>query len=199
MTAAMMIPSRLRTAGFQLSRQGHHSLVDATLVLNVVALVISTVALAVSVVAVSRQIRIAQNSNLIPVIADLFRETRGSEFLRSMEFIRDRLATAHPGSPAYRELPEDARGHIRRVGLFYDDIGKLVAHGVINESLILGAYGGAVPRIWELVAPYVLSERQKYGNATMAYFEDLAARARIHTMAGVHQSLTLRSYTPPPA
>jgi hypothetical protein len=140
MTAAMMIPSRLRTAGFQLSRQGHHSLVDATLVLNVVALVISTVALAVSVVAVSRQIRIAQNSNLIPVIADLFRETRGSEFLRSMEFIRDRLATAHPGSPAYRELPEDARGHIRRVGLFYDDIGKLTParpqrhHGLLRRS-----------------------------------------------------------------
>jgi hypothetical protein len=173
--------------------------VDDALTLNVLALVVSAVALAVSAATASRQIRIAQNSNLIPVIADLFRETRSSEFLKSMEFIRDQLTTAHPGNPAYRELPEDARGHIRRVGLFYDDIGKLVAHGVISESLILGAYGGAVPRIWELVAPYVLSERQKYGNASMAYFEDLAARARIHTMAGVHEALKLRSYTPPSA
>ncbi|MEW2084936.1 hypothetical protein [Streptomyces sp. NPDC005283] len=172
---------------------------DDALALNILALVISAVALAVSVVTANRHIQTAQNSNLIPVIADLFRETRSPEFLKSMEFIRDQLTTAHPGSPAYRELPEDARGHIRRVGLFYDDIGKLVAHGVISESLILGAYGGAVPRIWELVAPYVLSERQKYGNASMAYFEDLAARARIHTMAAVHEALKLRSYTPPPA
>ncbi|MFF5303503.1 hypothetical protein ACFY5F_29520 [Streptomyces sp. NPDC013161] len=172
---------------------------DANLVLNVLALAISTVALAVSGAAANRQLRIAQNSNLIPVIADLFRETRSSDFLTSVEFIRDRLATAHPGNPAYRELPEDARGHIRRVGLFYDDIGKLVAHGVVDESLILGAYGGAVPRMWELVAPYVLTERQKYGTTPMAYFEDLAARAQIRTMGGVHQALALRGYAPPRA
>lgn len=46
------------------------------------------------------------------------------------------------------------------------------------------------------MAPYVYAERQKFGNLTMVYFEDLASRASLTTMQEVHGMLGLRSRPP---
>lgn len=170
---------------------------NGSLALNLLALVISVIALSVSVVMGRRQLKLARDSHLLPIISDIFKETRSEPFLESMAYIRDRLAEL-PADNGYRHLPGDARLHVRRVGLFYDDIGKLVAHSIVEEDIVLGAYGGAIQRIWDIIAPYVYSERQKYNNMTMFYFEDLASRAGANTMRAVHGRLALRSRPPTP-
>ncbi|MFI7413634.1 hypothetical protein ACIBU0_33760 [Streptomyces sp. NPDC049627] len=86
--------------------------------------------------------------------------------------------------------------HIRRVGLFYDDIGKLVAHGIVDERLILGAYGDAIPGTWDTLAPYICAEREKHRNLSMVYFEDLAHRAGRTTMQHLHVAAGLRARPP---
>ncbi|AZM56331.1 hypothetical protein DMA15_30170 [Streptomyces sp. WAC 01529] len=163
---------------------------DISIVLNVLALMISVCALTMSITVARRQLNLAHNSNLLPVMIDAFRETRSTAFLSSMHYIREELS-AHPADDGYRNLPQEAQLHIRRVGLFYDDIGKLVAHGIVEESLIFGAYGGAIARIWDTLAPFVYAERQKYHNLTMFYFEDLASRASPDAMQEVHRTLGL--------
>jgi hypothetical protein len=40
------------------------------------------------------------------------------------------------------------------VALFYEDVGKLVAHGVVDERLIVGSYGPNIVNMWEVLAPY---------------------------------------------
>lgn len=60
----------------------------------------------------------------------------------------------------------------------------------------MGAYGRAIHRTWDKMAPYVYAERQKFGNLTMVYFEDLASRASLTTMQEVHGMLGLRSRPP---
>ncbi|MFG2794052.1 hypothetical protein [Streptomyces sp. NPDC048419] len=151
---------------------GHRRLMDGSVVLNVLALVISAAAPGTSFVAARQQIVLARHSNLLPIVLDLFRETRTLEFSRSTEYIRDRLA-----GDGYRNLPEEVKVHIRRVGLFYDDIGTLVVHGIVDEQLVLGAYGNAILRAWDRLAPFVYAERNKHRNVSMVYFEDLACRA----------------------
>ncbi|MDQ0600804.1 hypothetical protein QF037_005149 [Streptomyces canus] len=74
---------------------------------------------------------------------------------------------------------------IRRVSLFYDDVGKLVAHGVVEESLIIGSYGLNIVNMWDVLAPYIYKERILTTKA-MLYFEDLAARAKARPMESVH-------------
>lgn len=138
-----------------------------------------------------RQLRLADNSNLLPVIIDMFKETRSPEFLRSVEYIRAELP-GHPHDNGYRHLPEEPREHIRRVGMFYDDLGKLVAHGVVDERLVLGTYHRNVQRMWEFLGPYVYSERAEHDTLTMAYFEDLAARAKATSGRAIHAELGLR-------
>jgi hypothetical protein len=169
--------------------------VNGSLALNLLALVISVIALGVSVVLGRRQLKLARDSHLLPIISDIFKETRSEPFMESMAYIRDRLAEL-PADNGYRYLPGEGRVHIRRVGLFFDDIGKLVAHHIVEENIVLGAYGGAIQRIWDIVAPYVYSERQKYNNMTMFYFEDLASRAGATAMRAVHGDLGLRSRPP---
>ncbi|MCX4564741.1 DUF4760 domain-containing protein [Streptomyces phaeochromogenes] len=164
--------------------------------LNAIALVVSVGALGTSLAVARRQLRLAHNSNLLPIVLDLFRETRTLDFSQSMEYIRDQLTGQHPADDGYRNLPEEVKVHIRRVGLFYDDIGKLVTHGVVDEQLILGAYGNAIPRTWDTLAPFVYAEREKYRNLTMVYFEDLACRASATTMQRVHAAAGLRARPP---
>ncbi|MEU9348998.1 hypothetical protein AB0D74_48155 [Streptomyces sp. NPDC048278] len=170
---------------------------DASALLNVLALVVSAGALATSLAVARRQLRLAHHSNLLPIVLDLFKETRTLEFSRSIEYIRDHLTAAHSAHGGYRMLPEEVKMHIRRVGLFYDDVGKLVAHGIVDEQLILGAYGNAIARVWTTLAPYVYAERERHRNLSMVYFEDLAYRASQTTMTAVHAAAGLRTCPPP--
>ncbi|WP_369240910.1 hypothetical protein AB5J56_41080 [Streptomyces sp. R21] len=169
---------------------------DGSLMLNLLALAVSIGALTTSVAASRRQLRLAHNSNVLPIIIELFKETRTTEFLRSVEYIRSELAAQHAHADGYRHLPVEPREHIRRVGQFYDDIGKLVAHGVVDERLVLGAYSVNVQRMWQALAPYIYSERAQHGTLTMTYFEDLAARARLTPGPEIHAGLGLRRLPP---
>jgi hypothetical protein len=170
--------------------------VDGSLVLNLLALAVSMGAFATSAVAAQRQLKLANDSNVLPIIIDVFKETRTPEFSRSMEFIREQLPTSYSPGDGYRNLPDEVKAHIRRVGLFYDDVGKLVAHGVVDEHLILGAYGRAIVRTWERLAPFIYGEREKHRNLTMTYFEDLAYRAKSTPMQDVHRVVGLRRLPP---
>ncbi|MFI7410296.1 hypothetical protein ACIBU0_16700 [Streptomyces sp. NPDC049627] len=163
---------------------------------TVLALFISVVSLAASSVVSARQIRLAHNSNLLPVVVELFRETRQSEFSRAIEYIKSDLARDHSPEFGYRRLPDEPLGHVRRVSLFYDDVGKLVAHGIVDERLIIGSYGPNILNMWEVLAPYIYRERELTTKA-MIYFEDLAHRARVRPQARVHAELGLRSAPPP--
>jgi len=164
--------------------------------LNVLALVISVAAFVTSIYVARRQLKLTQDSNVLPIIIDAFKETRTLQFSQSIEFVRDKLSVDYSSEDGYRNLPEQAKAHIRRVGLFYDDIGKLVAHQIVDEQLVIGAYGSAVVKMWDRMAPFVYAERQRHDNLTMAYFEDLASRAYETTMQDVHRGIHLRRRPP---
>ncbi|MFF0206209.1 hypothetical protein [Streptomyces sp. NPDC005017] len=169
---------------------------SVSLASTVLALAISVLSLVVSSVVSVRQLRLANNSNLLPVVVELFRETRQPDFSRAIEYIKTDLAREQSPEFGYRRLPEEPLRHVRRVSLFYDDVGKLVAHGVVDERLIVGSYGPNIINMWEVLAPYIYRERE-LTSAAMIYFEDLAHRARARPQAHVHQELGLRTSPPP--
>ncbi|WP_435863905.1 DUF4760 domain-containing protein [Streptomyces phaeochromogenes] len=164
--------------------------------LNLTSLSISLTALVVSILLTLRQIRLASGGNHLPVVLDAFRESRSVEWLAAEEYILTALTNDHATDCGCRGLPVPARTYADTIGLFYDDLGKLVAHGVIDQNLVIGAYGTNIVRLWDAVAPYVYADRRRHGRRYWSYFEDLAARTATTPPSAVYANLNLRSRPP---
>lgn len=165
---------------------------DMTVVLNLAAVAISVAALMMSVLLTRRQIRVATGANHVPVVVTAFQQTRSTAWFEAQEYILHSLAKEHAPDRGHRGLPLPARAHANVIGLFYDDLGKLVAHGVVDEKLIIGAYGTTIVRLWDVLAPYVYAERQAHGLYFWIYFEDLAARTADMSPSVLYASMRRR-------
>ncbi|WP_433075006.1 DUF4760 domain-containing protein [Dactylosporangium sp. CA-052675] len=170
----------------------------STMVLNLATLAISLTALVISMLLTLRQLRVASGGNHLPVVLNAFRETRDAAWFEAEEYVLTDLAGEHAYRGGLRGLPEPARTHANTIGLFYDDLGKLVAHGMIEQSLVIGAYGTNIVRLWDALAPYVYAERRNHGLHFWIYFEDLAARTAARHPETVYAALGLRSRPPHP-
>ncbi|HEU5157152.1 MAG TPA: hypothetical protein VFU43_09155 [Streptosporangiaceae bacterium] len=163
---------------------------------NLIALAISLTALVVSVFMTLRQLRLASGGNHLPVVLDAFKESRSPEWFEAHEYILKNLAEEHAPDCGWRGLPASARTQVSAIGLFFDDLGKLVAHGMIDERLVIGSYGTMIVRLWDALAPYVYAERQAYGLHFWIYYEDLAARVAATHPESVYAKLRMRSRPP---
>jgi hypothetical protein len=141
------------------------------------AVTLSALALVTSLVAAIRQLRLAKQSNSLPVLVDLFREHRGHRLAQARDFVFHEL----PGCDVSRGLaglPEDERELVRDLAWFYDNLGALVAHEIVDVEPVAGYLGGSVIAVWERLAPLVSVERGRRGNSAdplrwQAYFENL--------------------------
>jgi len=170
--------------------------VNATIVLSLATTVISLTALVISILLTRRQLRLVSGGNHLPVVLDAFKETRSAVWFEAQEYVLSELAKEHESDCGHRGLPEPARIRVNTIGLFYDDLGKLVAHGMIDQSLVIGAYGTNIVRLWDALAPYVYTERREHGLHFWIYFEDLAARTAATHPEVVYAHLHLRSRPP---
>ncbi len=164
--------------------------------MEIAALVVSVVALGVSGVVSLRQLRLTQHANTLPVLVDLFREHRSVRLARAREVAFSQL----PGwdlSAGMEGLPETERTLLRDLAWFYDNLGALVTHGVVDVEPVSGYLGGSVVAVWERMEPLVRVERAKRAENALpdpdrwqVYFENLyhlvrsmppeQARARTH-------------------
>ncbi|QQM42462.1 DUF4760 domain-containing protein [Streptomyces liliifuscus] len=166
------------------------------MVLNVVTLFVSVTALVTSAWLARSQLMSARKSTVLAMILEGFKDSRGDDYLEAVEYVLYRLAVEHPQPVSYLQLPEEAKRHVQRIGLFYNDLGKLVAHGIIDESLIIGLYGRSLLRAWIVLAPFVYLERQAHRRNTMPYFEDIAWRASNTPPEVVYRKLGLHAFPP---
>jgi hypothetical protein len=166
---------------------------------TVVPIAISVVSLAVSGVLALRQMRTATDGYALPVVLNVFSQFRSHEYFEAQQYVWYQLNRDFEQPIAYTELPLAARSKVRTVAGLYDDLGKLVAHGIIREELIIGSNGVAARRIWEAVQPFVLEERRKRKSNLWIYLEDLAYRTTRTPPATIHAKLKLHRYPAPPA
>ncbi|WP_406373554.1 DUF4760 domain-containing protein [Streptomyces sp. NBC_00647] len=165
--------------------------------LNVVTLLVSVLALVISAWLAWGQLTSSRKSTILAMIMDGFKDTRGDDYLEAVEYVLYQLAIDHPQPVPYLQLPGEAKKHVQRAGLFYNDLGKLVAHGIVDESLIIGAYGKSLLRAWTVLAPFVYLERRARQRNAMPYFEDLAWRVSNNPPESVYRKLGLHVLPPP--
>lgn len=169
---------------------------DPTLLLNVVSIVLALAALTVSGRLAYRQVLVAERANNVPVVLELFARAREKDFVDTQVYARERLRLDQDPDAGFTGLPNELRHRLLHLTWFYDDLGKLVAHGIVSEDVVLGAFGAGVSRTWQALAPFVYGERTLRTTEFQAYFEDLAARAAIRSPADVHEALGMKRLPP---
>ena len=147
-------------------------------VLSLSSLLVSLLALLVSAGAAIRQLARLRHSNMLPVALDLFREFRTPQFRDHMRYLQEELwDQCPPGGIGIADLSDEARGHLAPVSGYFNNVGVLVANGVVDTELVQSFMGGSVLRAWWRIAPYVEVERQRRNDPNYAlFFENLAAR-----------------------
>jgi hypothetical protein len=167
--------------------------VDVTIVLNLATVVIASLALLLAL----RQNRLSNGGNHLPVILEAFKSVHGpdSTYLEDEKYVLNDLAQ-HSVDCGVTELPDEARPHALNIGMFFDDLGKLVAHDIIDQELVVGSFGMGIVRMWDALAPYVYQQRRVHDNHFWIYFEDLAARTAATPNTLVYAALGLRSRPP---
>ncbi|MET7363576.1 hypothetical protein ABZS76_34750 [Streptomyces sp. NPDC005562] len=147
--------------------------------MEIAALLVSAMALGVSGFVSLRQLRLTEHANTLPVLVDLFREHRSARLAHARYLVFERLPGCDP-SNGMAGLPEAERDLIRELAWFYDNLGALVSHGVVDIEPVSGYLGGSVISVWEQMEPLVRVERQKRVRNALpdpdrwqAYFENL--------------------------
>jgi len=165
-----------------------------TIVLGLVPDLIALVALLLTL----RQIRLSNGGNHLPVILEAFKVAHApdSPCLGAEKYLLNDLARQYPDDCSVTELSGPAYSHALFIGMFFDDLGKAVAHGMIHEDVVLGSFGPGVVPIWDALAPYVYRQREVSSSNFWIYFEDLAARATTRPSSDIYKALGLRSRQP---
>lgn len=169
--------------------------VDASLALNLALTLISLGAVLLAL----RQNRLSNGGNHLPVILEAFKEAHApdSDYLDAEKYILNNLAREHLVDCGITELPrEPARRYVLSIGMFFDDLGKVVAHGMIHQDVVVGSFGPGIIPLWRALAPYVYEQRRTGSPNFWIYFEDLAVRATIRPNTDVYKKLGLRSWPP---
>ncbi|WP_433727718.1 DUF4760 domain-containing protein [Actinoplanes sp. CA-051413] len=168
---------------------------DAKTAISLISIAISVGSLIVSGTLALRQTRTTMDGYALPVVLQVFSRFRTQEFFDAQQFIFDELPR-QPVRP-YTDLSLEARSQLRMVGGLYDDLGKLVAHGIVKEELVIGSNGPQARRIWETIEPFVRAERDKRNSNLWIYLEDLAYRTTRKPPAVIHEKLKLHRYAGP--
>ncbi len=169
---------------------------DAKTAIALASIAIAVLSLIVSGMLALRHTRTTSDGYALPVVLNVFSQFRTEEFFEAQQYVFDELPR-QPVQP-YTDLPLESRHQIRMVGGLYDDLGKLVAHGIVKEELVIGANGIQARRIWEAVEPFVRAERAKRSSNLWIYLEDLAYRTTRNPPAAIHERLKLHRYAGPP-
>jgi peroxiredoxin len=120
-----------------------------------IATIISTVAFIASAVVVILQLRQAARERYFSITAHLF------EIWQSPEFQHDQLFLLHVLScTTWKEFCALGRGEraeraLHRVGGYYDRVGNLVRHRLIDKDDILPTIGGYAVAVWHRIEPLV--------------------------------------------
>ncbi len=105
---------------------------------DIAALVVSITALAATLLTSPSPARTSPASRThLPAVVGLFQEHRGAELARARHIVANELV-GRDLSDGLAAVPEEYRQHVLNLCWFYDNIGALVAHGVVPLAPVSG-------------------------------------------------------------
>jgi hypothetical protein len=152
--------------------------------ISIVALVVSVIALGLSGYLTYRQLRLSRQANSLPVLVDMFREHRNRDLREARHFIFNHL-DEYDVTGGLDGLPRDKQLLVSDLAFFYDNLGALVAYGIVDPEPVAGYLGGSVILVFDKLRPLISAERarrQKLSDPKrwQIYFEYLYQTVKAH-------------------
>ncbi|MGH7947941.1 MAG: DUF4760 domain-containing protein [Candidatus Binataceae bacterium] len=138
-----------------------------------IATVISTVAFAVSAVVVALQLRQAARERYFSITAHLFEIWQSTEFQHDQLFLLHKLPCTTWQEFCALGRGEHAERALHRVGGYYDRVGNLVRHKLIQKDDILPTIGGYAVAVWDRIEPLVKELRLRENAILFENYETL--------------------------
>ena len=130
-------------------------------VIAALALLVSFAAAALAYCFGRQQTLTARQANQIPALIDLFREHRSESLANARDFVGSAQLWKCDLSEGLAGLPQEMRVPVRELMWFYDNLGALVAHGIVDLEPVAGYLGGSVLVCWTRLEPLVDAERDR--------------------------------------
>ena len=127
--------------------------------MDVIAVIVSFLALIASLATGVRQLLLSRHSNSVPVLIELFREHRG-DYLAAARRLVYNGTEDFDLEHGLQGLDVEVQGPIRDLMWFYDNLGVLVVHKIVDVKPVSGYLGGSVLLVWSKLRPLVESERK---------------------------------------
>lgn len=164
--------------------------------INTISLILSFLAVFISSFFAIRQVKVMQQTNYLPILIDMFREFRDSDFKTHSSYVVNQLKKeCNPAETGYMYLPPDALVHVRTISHFYDNLGLLVANGIIDQKLVLSFMGGSILSTWTVLEPFIRRERELRQGDYQEFFEHLAALAKKTSPDTIRRNMNLERVT----
>ena len=167
---------------------------DASTLLNIIALAVSFISLMASGLLAMRQTLMMSRANELPILVDLTRDFRSREFQQAQEYVLNKLESQHlpDAGRGISDLPRDAKEAASAVISFYITLGAYVAFGLADEKIVIQLFGYRADQAWNALERLILREREaRQGGAYASLFEDLVCRNRRYYGKSIIRTLRL--------
>jgi peroxiredoxin len=151
-----------------------------------IATTVSTVAFAASAIVVVLQLRQAARERYFSVTAHLFEIWQSPEFQHDQLFLLHKLSSATWEHFCSLGRGDHAERAIHRVGGYYDRVGNLVRHGLIQKEDILPTIGGYAVAVWHRIEPLVKELRLRENAVLFENYESLLPECRECYVPGIY-------------
>jgi len=132
-------------------------------VISLISAVIAVAALLVAVWQTRQGSKSSAVMNSSPIAASIWSEWRSEEFRQHMLMVVGSPSVARDAQ-RMEDLPKDYRNSAYTVIYYFNQVGTLVAFGLISERLIIGVLGSWIMHTWRVLEPLILKERKHRAN-----------------------------------
>jgi hypothetical protein len=152
-------------------------------IINLGSVLIALAAVCVAAWQIRSSVQGAKKANALPVISEIFNQWRSLDFNASLRRLID-ARFEELAVPGFESLPRKLRQDAYEVCYFFDYLGTLAAHKIMNEDIIIGVMGTRLAQMWEIMSDLIRRERacrahslpQSVPPGFLVYYEHLAKR-----------------------
>jgi len=175
----------------------HSERIDFSTFLNLVLITALVIVTSYYAKIIKDQHILMKRATELPIFIDLFKEFRSNEFKEYLRYIYNELDKKCDPTKGFMGLPKNAKKQVTSVSQFFETLGQLVAHNIIDEDLVIGYMGGSILNVWKVLEKYIYQERKirkemGIGEEYQEFFEDLVVRIKEKPPAEIIKRLKLK-------
>jgi hypothetical protein len=143
------------------------------LIITSLAAALSALLVGVGLIFAAKQLKILTRSARLSYVLDLHREF--GSIRKQRKFVTEELPALLAGCASPADLPSAVDQQLFEVATYFERVGSLAKHGLIETDLILDLLGPAVSACWKELDPVVEVWKTRLGPRAYENFEGLAS------------------------